>query len=183
MSLSEQLQVDRFLMGRNAMLGRFALGAIVAALTAGYSSNLAASTGGSHNWQSYREPSSGVSVNIPRDLFPFDAGPSLVGTGHLYSSPDQSAFIAVYSVPKPADGRNPVEDLVRNQELKNGAVVTYRRATRRFFVASGFDGDNVFYDRCNFAGPSEKCVHVEYPKKDIRSWDKIVTRISLSLRG
>ena len=68
-------------------------------------------------------------------------------------------------------------------ELKNGAVVTYRRVTRRFFVASGFDGDNVFYDRCNFTGPSEKCVHIEYPKKDIRSWDKIVTRISLSLRG
>ena len=124
-----------------------------------------------------------MSVNIPRDLFPFDAGPSLVGTGHLYSTPDQNAFIAVYSVPLRGDGGHPVEDLIRNQELKNGAVVTYRRVTRRFFVASGFEGDNVFYDRCNFTGPSEKCVHIEYPKKDIRSWDKIVTRISLSLRG
>ena len=161
---------------------RFALGTILAALTVSYAPNLTASTGGSHDWQSYREPTSGVLVNIPRDLFSFDAGPSLVGTGHLYSSPDQSAFIAVYSVPLSED-RNPVEELVRNQELKNGAVVTYRRATRRFFVASGFDGDNVFYDRCNFAGPTEKCVHIEYPKKDIRSWDKIVTRISLSLRG
>ncbi|MBV9519673.1 MAG: hypothetical protein JO068_16310 [Hyphomicrobiales bacterium] len=124
-----------------------------------------------------------MSISIPRDLFPFDAGPSLVGTGHLYSSPDQSAFIAVYSVPTPNSGDNPVEDLVRNMELKNGAVVTYRRTTRRFFVVSGFDGDNIFYDRCNLTGPSEKCVHIEYPKKDIRSWDKIVTRISFSLRG
>ena len=165
------------------MLRRFTLGSVVAALIVGYGSNLAASTGGSHNWQSYREPTSGVSVDIPRDLFPFDAGPSLVGTGHLYSSPDQSAFIAVYSMPRPEHGGNPVEDLVRNMELKSRAVVTYRRATRRFFVASGFDGDSVFYDRCNFTGRSEKCVHIEYPKKEIRSWDKIVTRISFSLRS
>ena len=93
------------------------------------------------------------------------------------------AFIAVYSVPIPDDGGNPVEDLIRNSEIKNGAVVTYRRVTRRFFVASGFDGDNIFYDRCNFISHSEKCVHIEYPKRDIRAWDKIVTRISLSLRG
>ena len=161
----------------------FAVATVAAALTATYVSNVGASTGGSHDWQSYREPSSGVSVKIPRDLFPFDAGPSLVGTGHLYSSPDQSAFIAVYSVPMPDDGRNPVEDLIRKSEIKNGAVVTYRRVTRRFFVASGFDGDNIFYDRCNFISHSEKCVHIEYPKNEIRSWDKIVTRISFSLRG
>ena len=91
--------------------------------------------------------------------------------------------MAVFSVPIPADGQNPVEDLIRNGELKNGAVVTYRRVTRRFFVASGFDGDSIFYDRCNFTGSSEKCIHIEYPSKEIRSWDKIVTRISLSLRG
>jgi hypothetical protein len=124
-----------------------------------------------------------VTVNFPRDLFPVDAGPSLVGTGHVYSSPDKHAFMAVFSVPIPADGRNPVEDLVRDGELKNGAVVTYRRVARRFFVASGFDGDSIFYDRCNFTDSSEKCVHIEYPKKEIRSWDKIVTRISLSLHG
>jgi hypothetical protein len=164
------------------MMKRFALTTAVAALAVCYATHIAASTGGPHAWQSYREPSSGVTVNIPRDLFPFDAGPSLVGTGHLYSSPDQSAFIAVYSVLIPDDGGNPVEDLIRNSELKNGAVVTYKRVTRRFFVASGFDGDNIFYDRCNFVAHSEKCVHVEYPKKEMRSWDKIVTRISLSLR-
>ena len=162
---------------------RFAVNAAIAALAVSYAPHLAASTGGPHAWQSYREPSSGVTVNFPRDLFPVDAGPSLVGTGHVYSSPDKHAFMAVFSVPIPADGRNPVEDLVRDGELKNGAVVTYRRVARRFFVASGFDGDSIFYDRCNFTDSSEKCVHIEYPKKQIRSWDKIVTRISLSLHG
>ena len=162
---------------------RFAANAAIAALAVSYAPHLAASTGGPHAWQSYREPSSGVTVNFPRDLFPVDAGPSLVGTGHVYSSPDKHAFMAVFSVPIPADGRNPVEDLVRDGELKNGAVVTYRRVARRFFVASGFDGDSIFYDRCNFTDSSEKCVHIEYPKKEIRSWDKIVTRISLSLHG
>jgi hypothetical protein len=162
---------------------RFAVNAAIAALAVSYAPHLAASTGGPHAWQSYREPSSGVTVNFPRDLFPVDAGPSLVGTGHVYSSPDKHAFMAVFSVPIPADGRNPVEDLVRDGELKNGAVVTYRRVARRFFVASGFDGDSIFYDRCNFTDSSEKCVHIEYPKKEIRSWDKIVTRISLSLHG
>jgi hypothetical protein len=165
------------------MMRRFALSTVVAALTVSYAPHIAASTGGPHAWQSYREPSSGVLVNFPRDLFPVDAGRSLVGTGHLYSSPDGRAFMAVFSVPIPHDGGNPVEDLVRNRELKNGVVVTYRRITPRFFVASGFDGNSIFYDRCNFTGSSEKCVHIEYPKKEIRSWDKIVTRISLSLRG
>ena len=101
---------------------RFALTTVVAALAVSYAPHIAANTGGSHDWQNYREPTSGVSVNIPRDLFPFDAGPSLVGTGHLYSSPDQSAFIAVYSVPIPDDGGNPVEDLVRNSELTGDAA-------------------------------------------------------------
>ena len=100
------------------MMRRFALTTVVAALAVSYAPHIAANTGGSHDWQSYREPTSGVSVNIPRDLVPFDAGPSLVGTGHLYSSADQSAFIAVYSVPIPDDGGNPVEDLVRNSELE-----------------------------------------------------------------
>ena len=162
---------------------RFALSTVVAALTVSYAPQIAASTGGSHAWQSFREPSSGVSVSIPRDLFPVDAGPSLVGTGHLYSSQDGRAFMAVFSVPIPQDGRNRVEELIRRSELKNGAVVTYKRLTRRFFVASGFDGDSIFYDRCNFTGRSEKCVHIEYPSKEIRAWDGIVTRVSLSLHG
>lgn len=147
------------------MMRRLALSTGVAALTLSYASQLAASVGGLHAWQSLHEPNSGVLVNFPRDLFPIDAGRSLFGAGHVFSSPDRHAFMAVFSVPIPADGRNPVEDLVRNGELKNGAVVTYRRVTRRFFVASGFDGDSILYDRCNFTGSSEKCITLSIPAR------------------
>ena len=92
------------------MIRRFALSAILSALTVSYTPQIAANTGGAHTWESYRERSSGVFVNFPRDLFVVDAGRSLVGTGHVYSTHDGRAFMAVFSVPIQRDGGNPVED-------------------------------------------------------------------------
>jgi hypothetical protein len=162
---------------------RFALSAVVAACTVSYATHIAASTGGGHapRWRSYREPSSGALIDFPRDLFVVDAGLPLVGTGRQYSTSDGRAFMAVFTLPIPDDA-DPIEYLERNSEL-NKEPVSYRRVTAHFFAVSGIDGNSIYYNRCNFTGRSMKCVHLEYPAEERRAWDKIVTRISLSLRG
>jgi hypothetical protein len=63
------------------------------------------------------------------------------------------------------------------------ARIQYKRVTSRFFAVSSYRGDKVWYDRCNFSGRLVHCVLINYPAREERDWDDIVTRISLSLRG
>ena len=148
---------------------RFALSAILSALTVSYAPQIAASTGGVARLGSYREPSSGVFATS-RAIYSWSTPAILWSVRDTYTRPPTGApSWRCFLLPIPRNGGNPVEDLVRNSELKNGEVVTYRRVTRRFFVASGFDGNSIFYDRCNFTGHSEKCVHVGSPTEQIRA--------------
>ena len=55
--------------------------------------------------------------------------------------------------------------------------------TPRFFAVSSYKGDKVWYDRCNFSRGLVHCVLINYPAREERAWDDIVTRISLSLSG
>jgi hypothetical protein len=55
--------------------------------------------------------------------------------------------------------------------------------TPRFFAVSSYKGDKVWYDRCNFSKGLVHCVLINYPAREEREWDGIVTRISLSLSG
>jgi hypothetical protein len=55
--------------------------------------------------------------------------------------------------------------------------------TPRFFAISSYKGDQVSYDRCNFSRRLVHCVLINYPAREERAWDGIVTRISLSLSG
>ena len=57
------------------------------------------------------------------------------------------------------------------------------RVTPRFFAVSSYKGDKVWYDRCNFSSGLVHCVLINYPAREERAWDGIVTRISLSLSG
>jgi hypothetical protein len=43
----------------------------------------------------------------------------------------------------------------------------------------------ILYSRCNFSGGARGVIHcfdMKYPQEEKRSWDAVVTRISLSLR-
>jgi hypothetical protein len=61
--------------------------------------------------------------------------------------------------------------------------IQYKRVTARFFAVSSYKGDMVWYDRCNFSRGLVHCVLINYPAREERDWDGIVTRISLSLSG
>jgi hypothetical protein len=59
----------------------------------------------------------------------------------------------------------------------------YKRVTPRFFSVSSYKGDTVWYNRCNFSRGFIHCVLINYPAREERNWDDVVTRISLSLSG
>jgi hypothetical protein len=61
------------------------------------------------------------------------------------------------------------------------AHIVYKRITSRFFVASSFKGDRIWYDRCNFSVRFIHCVLINYPASQKRQWDGIVTRTSNTL--
>jgi hypothetical protein len=74
--------------------------------------------------------------------------------------------------------------LRHNLRLSRSAL-DYVRVARSFFAISS-EGDGVIlYSRCNFSGGRRGVIHcfdLKYPQEEKRSWDAVVTRISLSLR-
>ena len=130
-------------------------------------------------WQNYHIPSTGTSVDIPSSIFSEDVGPPPQGEGQRFRSADGRAELTVQAA---AIGSHvdPAEFLARQHPPQH---IQYKRMTPRFFAVSGYKGDKVWYDRCNFSKGVVHCVLINYPAREERAWDGIVTRISLSLSG
>ena len=64
------------------------------------------------------------------------------------------------------------------------SALDYTRIARSFFAISSEHDGVILYSRCNFsrAGRAIHCFDLVYPQEEKRSWDAVVTRISLSLR-
>jgi hypothetical protein len=74
---------------------------------------------------------------------------------------------------------------VPHARVAHRSDLTYDRITNKFFAISGRRGEATFYSRCNFAPENRNmhCVYLEYPEREEPAWDRIVTRISRSLRA
>ena len=60
----------------------------------------------------------------------------------------------------------------------------YVRVTRSFVAGAAVHEGTIYYSRCNFSrksGGTIHCFDLKYPASEKRAWDKIVTRMSLSL--
>ena len=123
--------------------------------------------------------SDGVRVEYPSSIFRVDAGPTEKGQGRRLKSEDGRYEFAAYSLPHSLD-HTPAKYLQRNL-IVDPAELVYRRVTDRFFVISSIRNDRIFYSRCNFQREMH-CVYLEYPRQEKRAWDRIVTRVSHSLR-
>ncbi|MBV8964482.1 MAG: hypothetical protein JOY67_09360 [Hyphomicrobiales bacterium] len=158
---------------------------LLACCALGSPNRVAASPGGptSPRWTSFHDPNLGVSAVFPQNIFNVDAGSPPAGRGRQYATSDGRALVAFFTLPN-GEASKPGDYLSRMGVPKN-AKLSYSRVTRRFFAISGISGNRIFYNRCNTIGysGSMRCVHLEYPSAEKRSWDKIVTRISLSLHG
>lgn len=130
-------------------------------------------------WETYTVPATGTSVDIPSSIFTEQLGQPPEGHGQRFQSGDGRAELTVQSSTI-SSTVSPAEFLAKQHPPER---IQYKRITRRFFAVSGYKGDKVWYDRCNFAKGFVHCVLINYPAREERAWDDIVTRISLSLSG
>ena len=130
-------------------------------------------------WSTFAIPETGTSVEIPASIFSEQAGRAPEGQGQRFQTPDHRANLTIQTTANPS-GEAPAGFLAKMNPPRR---IQYKRVTSRFFVVSSYKGDTVWYDRCNFAGRFVHCVLINYPAREERAWDDIVTRISLSLKG
>ncbi len=130
-------------------------------------------------WETYAIPATGTSVDIPSSIFTERAGPPPQGDGQQFRSADGRAELTIQAGPIDSSV-SPAAFLARQHPPQR---IQYKRMTPRFFAVSGYKGDRVWYDRCNFSRGFVHCVLINYPAQEERAWDGIVTRISLSLRA
>jgi hypothetical protein len=130
------------------------------------------------HWERYSIAETGTSADIPTSIFTEKAGrPD--GYGERLKTRDGRAELTVQAAPN-ADHETPAFFLEKRHPPSH---MQYKRVTPRFFAVSGYKRDKVYYSRCNFSHGFVQCVMIDYPAKEERDWDDIVTRISLSLSG
>jgi hypothetical protein len=129
-------------------------------------------------WATYTNVRFAFAVDYPRDIF----------TG--YAEPDNSDG-ATFKTDAPwvemrAWGSYNVEKQSPRAALAEryaGKTLDYSSVKRDSYVVSGTERGAIFYDRCNFVGDRVLCVALVYPAAQKEKWDKIVARVSRSLRA
>jgi|KBSMisStandDraft_5_1062788.scaffolds.fasta_scaffold345754_2 hypothetical protein len=130
-----------------------------------------------HEWTTFN--SRGLAVEYPRDVFT-EAG---VGEhdGRLFTTRDKRARLTIFTLSNER-GATPAQFL-RRSFPENRRNLTYDRVASNFFAVSEPKNGLILYRRCNFStGAMIHCIDLQYPRREKRAWDAIVTRISLSLR-
>ena len=128
-------------------------------------------------WETYTIAKTLTSVDVPSSIFTERVGRPPQGDGQRFQTADGRAELIVQAAAIGPDV-SPADFLARQNPPQD---IQYKRITPRFFAVSGYKGDKVWYDRCNFSGGLVHCVLINYPAREERAWDGIVTRISLSL--
>jgi hypothetical protein len=165
-------------MNRSVCGGLAALGFVVCCLPA------SARPAGTDNpgWTSYAD-GYGTTVAFPANLFPVREGTPPIGNGRRFRTADGRADVSIYTLPN-EEHQTPRAYLSRHlkSDFKN---LDYNRVGDRFFAVSGIVRGKTFYSRCNFEGRRGvmHCLYMDYPARETRAWDGVVTRMSLSLRG
>src|SRR5438128_477069 len=134
------------------------------------------------DWRTFEVLEFGTSIQYPAGIFS-PAGSSEKGLGQRFERADGRAALSLYSRRNEA-GETPTTYLRDNLRMRRSAL-DYVRITRSFFAISSERGGVILYSRCNFSGGARGAIHcfdLKYPQEEKRSWDAIVTRISLSLR-
>jgi len=137
---------------------------------------------GPEGWSTYVNPELGTAVEYPANIFSakVEEAPKQ-GPGVTFLTSDDRGKLAVYVAGE--EGDTP-RSYLENHLRIDPSLLAYKRVTDKFFAISGTRDDLVFYSRCNVDPKQDgkmHCVYLEYPARDKRAWDGIVTRISRSL--
>ena len=134
------------------------------------------------DWRTFEVLEFGTRIEYPAGIFSPVGNPEK-GLGQRFERADGRAVLSIYSRPNEG-GENPTSYLRHNLRLSRSAL-DYVRVARSFFAISSERDGVILYSRCNFSGGTRGAIHcfdLKYPRKEKRSWDAVVTRISLSLR-
>ncbi len=135
-------------------------------------------------WSTYRNARFGTTADYPAQLFVVRDVPPANGDGQGFRTEDGRATLLIYGA-RNAENHTPASYLAKYVDLE-GVAVSYRRVTGRFYVVSGMRGENVFYERCNFAPVPHgiiDCIGITYPADEKEMWDPVVARLGASLRA
>ena len=133
-------------------------------------------------WRTFEVPDLGTRIQYPASIFTPTGKPEK-GLGQRFERADGRAVLSIYSRPNGA-GEYP-KTYLRNNLRMDRSALDYVRIARSFFAISSERDGVILYSRCNFSGGSRGVIHcfaLKYPQEEKRSWDAVVTRISLSLR-
>ena len=146
------------------------------ALIMGAATSAALAQTGNLNWRQYSDRS-GTRVDYPAAVFSETRAPA--ENGVTLTRADGRAQLRVFTVENKR-GDTPRRFLRREFPLDR-STLSYDRVTGNFFVVSARREGRIVYTRCNFAARIH-CIELAYPDGEKRTFDGIVTRISLSLR-
>lgn len=133
-------------------------------------------------WATYTNVRYAFAVDYPRDIFTsFTESDNSDGATFKANAPGaELRAYGSYNI----DNKTPRAYVA---EYYAGKTLTYSSVKRTSYVVSGQIGDqnggNIFYDRCNFTGDRVMCINLVYPAAEKAKWDKIVGRVSRSLRA
>jgi hypothetical protein len=134
------------------------------------------------DWRTFEVRDFGTKIQYPADIFS-PAGEPEMGLGQRFARADGRAVLSIYARSNEA-GETP-RTYLRKHLRVNRSVLDYVRIARSFFAISSERDGVILYSRCNFSGGARGTIHcfdLKYPREEKRSWDAVVTRISLSLR-
>lgn len=98
-----------------------------------------------------------------------------------FYGPNDDTFFRVIGVPN-EEHLTPSQIRAEYIKKRTATDLVYERTDRDFLVLSGYRDNNIFYTKIVLS-PNNKtiCVlHISYPRKAKRAFDKIVTRMSRS---
>ncbi|HKQ95581.1 MAG TPA: hypothetical protein VJS40_08245 [Aestuariivirgaceae bacterium] len=153
---------------------------LVAALVMGFltTESLAADL----HWRIYEDTDFGCVLDYPAALF--RPGPSNPDEPRRFSSKSADVYFRIQGVEN-ANGWTP--QAIREQYLSADMPgdVTYDRTRSDFVVLSGYRGESIFYTKVAVSTDrSSACVfEITYPREQKKAFDRIVTRMSRSLRS
>jgi hypothetical protein len=132
------------------------------------------------DWRTFVVPDFGTSVVYPAEIFT-PVGEAEKGAGQRFERADGRAVLSIYARQNEG-GETPTTYLKHNLRMERSAL-DYVRVARSFFAISSERDGVILYSRCTTStGGAIHCFDLKYPQQEKRSWDAIVTRISLSLR-
>ena len=131
------------------------------------------------SWSRYQSNVDRCRLDYPSDLF--DLGAMDAEKVQWFSGADKNTFFRVSSIFN-EERLTPWEIRAQYVKERGRADLVYERTKTDFLVLSGFRGNSIFYTKVALSPDNETvCVlHISYPRKAKRAFDRVVTRMSRS---